>query len=234
MSIVEAEYFYELAAAFVRGRLSGESDFTAAEYELLNAPKTQLTSDRFQQLFELGKARGLKMHKFKKATSLARVRSVLGILRGLQPLELLDVGSGRGVFLWPFLEEFPCVPVTCVDSDPIRVRDILAVRDGGIERLCALEADITKLDLPDRSFDVVTFLEVLEHIPDAQAALNKVVQLARRFIVLSVPSHEDDNEGHVHLFSKSSLNSMLANAGAQQGKFQYVLNHMIIVASVSH
>jgi hypothetical protein len=32
---------------------------------------------------------------------LPRVRKVLGVLRGVHPANLLDVGSGRGAFLWP-------------------------------------------------------------------------------------------------------------------------------------
>jgi ubiquinone/menaquinone biosynthesis C-methylase UbiE len=205
---------------------------TAAQKHLIATPFAQLSPTQLEELIELGKTRGLKMHKFKKTMGLARVRSVIGILRTLQPTELLDIGSGRGVFVWPFLEEFPVVPITCVDLNPIRVRDILAVRDGGIQRLSAVQGDIATINLPNQSFDVVTFLEALEHIPDAQSALDSTVRIARRFVVLSVPSHDDDNEEHIHLFNKDSLRTMLAKAGAENVNVQYVLSHMILVANV--
>jgi ubiquinone/menaquinone biosynthesis C-methylase UbiE len=233
MSESQTPYFSQFAAAFVQGRLAAEVDLTEAEQDLLTAPMAHLSDDRLQELIALGKARGLRMHKFKKTMGLARVRSVLGILRGLAPSELLDIGSGRGVFLWPVLEEFPYMRVTSVDLLEMRVRDLLAVRDGGVERLNAIKGDITKLDLPDRSFDVVTLLEVLEHIPDAQAALDNAVRIARRFVVLSVPSQEDDNPEHIHLFTRDALSAMLLKAGAQNVNVQFVLNHMIVVANVS-
>ena len=49
---------------------------------------------------------------------------VLGLLRGLlgASLELaaprlLDVGSGRGAFLWPLLDAFPRLRVTAIDRE---------------------------------------------------------------------------------------------------------------------
>ena len=54
-----------------------------------------------------------------------------------------------------------------------------ALRDGGVERLSPMRQDITRWDAPEGAFDVVTLLEVLEHIPDVQAAVRAAVQLAR-------------------------------------------------------
>ena len=52
--------------------------------------------------------RACKLHKFKRIDELPRVRRVIGMLRGaLRPTSLLDVGSGRGAFLWPLLDAFP-------------------------------------------------------------------------------------------------------------------------------
>ncbi|HKB05161.1 MAG TPA: hypothetical protein VKD90_23250 [Gemmataceae bacterium] len=79
----ETHYFLDLAAAFVRGRLPDAPDLPPAE------------------LVEYGRTQGLRVHKFKRATELPRVRRVLGILRGIGPAEVLDIGSGRGTFLWP-------------------------------------------------------------------------------------------------------------------------------------
>lgn len=75
----------------------------------------------------------MRLHKFKRTMKLSRVQRVLGILRGFQPSNLLDIGSGRGTFLWPLLDSFPWLPVMGVDILERRVEDILAVRRGGIE-----------------------------------------------------------------------------------------------------
>ena len=86
-------------------------------------------------------ARGLRLHRFKRSAELPRVRAVLGTLRGLAPAELLDIGSGRGVFLWPLLDGLPDVRVTAVDVLPERAAQLAAVARGGVERLSAARMD---------------------------------------------------------------------------------------------
>jgi ubiquinone/menaquinone biosynthesis C-methylase UbiE len=158
------------------------------------------------------------------------VRKVLGILKGVQPADLLDIGSGRGVFLWPLLDAFPALPVTALDPLAGRVADIQAVHDGGVTRLAAVRGDATALRFADRSFDVVTALEVLEHIPDAERALAEVCRVASRFVVLSVPSKPDNNPEHIHLFDQPTLATLLGRHGMGRVSVDHVLNHMIIVA----
>src|SRR5688572_5985487 len=103
-------YYLELAAAFVRGRLEADPSLTPEE------------------LFRLGQAAGLKLHKFKKTMGLPRVKKVLGLLSGLYPESLLDIGTGRGAFLWPLLDAFPELPVCAVDAVTQRAADIQALR----------------------------------------------------------------------------------------------------------
>ena len=202
-------YFKELATAFVRGRLADPSA-TIAD----------------------GQRAGLRLHKFKNDTELPRVRKVIGILRGLAPENLLDVGSGRGTFLWPLLEAFPDLPVTAIDVSDQRVADMNAVRAGGITRLSVFPMDAQQMTFPGGSFDVVTLLEVLEHMPNPLAALKKAVSVARRFVVLSVPSVPDNNPEHIHLFSTERLREMAAEAGSDRIAIEHVLNHRIAVIRV--
>lgn len=210
----EGRYYLKLAAAFVRGRLGAATALTA------------------EQAIATGRAQGLRLHKFKQQAELPRVRRVLGVLHGLAPTSLLDIGSGRGTFLWPLLNEFPQLEVTAIDINPVRVSDLDAVRRGGIGNLRAWQMDAAKIDLPDKSVDVVTALEVFEHLPQPQLAAREVVRLARRFVIVSVPSKEDDNPEHIQLFTPVSLEAMLRQAGAQSVKLDYVLNHIIAVAKV--
>jgi 2-polyprenyl-3-methyl-5-hydroxy-6-metoxy-1,4-benzoquinol methylase len=207
-------YYLDLVAAFVRGRLPHAPPLDAAG------------------LVRHGLEAGLRLHKFKRTDGLPRVRKVLGILRGLGPADLLDVGSGRGAFLWPLLDAFPWLPVLCIDQKSRRVADLHAVRAGGVERLSAARMDATRLALSNDCVDVVTFLEVQEHIPDAPRALAEAVRVARRFVVVSVPSKEDDNPEHIHLFDRPTLEKMFAAAGAARVRFDAVLNHLIAVATV--
>jgi len=80
---------------------------------------------------------------------------------------------------------------------------------------------------------VVTLLEVLEHILAVERALAEACRVAQQFVVLSVPSHADDNPEHIHLFDKSALTALLKRHGARRITVEYVLNHLIAIARVA-
>ncbi len=208
-------YFTRLAAAYVRGKLERDASRLSPE-----------------ELIAAGLAGGLRLHKFKRSTELPRVRKVLGVLRGLAPASLLDVGSGRGTFLWPLLDAFPWLEVTAVDINPVRVADIAAVGSGGVANLRALRMDAEALELEDGYAEVVTTLEVLEHLQTPRRAAAEAVRVASKYVVASVPSKEDDNPEHINLFDARGFESLFLDAGARGVKVEYVLNHMIAVASV--
>jgi ubiquinone/menaquinone biosynthesis C-methylase UbiE len=149
------------------------------------------------------------------------------MLEGVDPRSLLDIGSGRGAFLWPLVARFEDLAVTAVDRLAHRVVDIEAVHTGGIARVRAHVADVTALRFDDESFDVVTILEVLEHLEDPAAAAREALRVASRFVIASVPSHEDDNPEHLRLFTRDSLTRLFESAGAERVEICYVLNHMI-------
>jgi 2-polyprenyl-3-methyl-5-hydroxy-6-metoxy-1,4-benzoquinol methylase len=203
-------YFTELANAFVRGKLR-QGDATTEDG--INA--------------------GLRLHKFKANSELPRVQRILGILRGLAPENLLDIGSGRGTFLWPLLATFPELPVTAIDFSERRSSDLAAVRRGGIERLKVVRMDVERPAFAPGTFDVVTMLEVLEHLENPQHALDDMVAIARRFVVLSVPSVADENPEHLHLFSPEQLREMARIAGAARTTVEHVLNHRIVLIRVA-
>jgi len=225
-------YFARIAAAYVRGALAADTTAGVEQHDLFATPLDGLAPAQREALIRLGLERGLRLHRFKRTMGLPRVARVLGLLRGLNPAELLDVGSGRGAFLWPLLDAFPDLPVTAIDSDERRVAVAMAVRAGGLEGLRARALDVTSLDLPDNGYDVVTMLEVLEHIPARERALAEVVRVARRFVVLSVPSKPDHNPEHIHLFDAGALTRLLLAAGAARVRCDHVLNHIVAVARV--
>lgn len=205
---MDQQYIQRLAEAYRRGY---EMKYAGAE----NAPE-------------------MKMHYFKAKEDLPRVQVVLGFLRGIisagQCQSLLDTGCGRGVFLFPLLREFPDLDVTGVDILPHRVEMLDCISKGGVENLHPMLADICDGVLPDKSFDVVTMLEVLEHIPDTEAAVKNAVRLARNYVIVSVPSKPDDNPEHIHLFSNEDLKNHFLNAGCSKVKFMSVTNHRIMIA----
>lgn len=222
-------YEEKLAAAYVRGL--GKQNPVLLPPALLETPLEELSQEEMETIFHAGEAAGMKMYYFKKKELLPRVKAVLGFLRSIQPESLLDVGSGRGVFLFPFLNQFPWTQATAADILPHRVQMLQAIADGGIENLTVLERDICLWTQEESQYDVVTLLEVLEHIPAVDQAVANAVRLTKRFVVVSVPSHPDDNPEHIHLLTKEILTGLFTNAGCTRLHFDGVNGHLILIAA---
>jgi 2-polyprenyl-3-methyl-5-hydroxy-6-metoxy-1,4-benzoquinol methylase len=219
-------YFAPIAAAFVRGVVQPAKE----NLSLFEADFEELNEVDYCQLIDIGLASDLRLHRFKRTMGLPRVVKVLGILRGLVPENLLDIGSGRGAFLWPLLDAFPDLSVTAIDADEKRVRDIQSVQKGGFLHIDTAVMDMAKMTFSDGFFDVTTALEVLEHVKDPESALREIRRVTQRFLVISVPSHEDDNPEHLHLLDQKTLTTMLGNIGAIKVRCEYVPGHLIAVA----
>ena len=98
--MTDDHHYQMLGSAFVRGRslTDGNPELPS---DLLHTPLEQLDDPQRASLFQAGVAAGLRMNKFKKTMGLPRVKRVLGVLRCVCPTAILDIGSGRGAFLWP-------------------------------------------------------------------------------------------------------------------------------------
>ena len=217
--------YARFAAAHVRGTLSAN-----LPRELREKALEELSDGELAELIRLGREAELKLYRFKNTHDLMpRVRRVIGYLRGQRFESLLDVGSGRGVFLWPFLNAFPWADTLCLDLLDYRVQFLQSVRDGGVTRLTALQGDLCHCpEIPDKSRDIVTLLEVLEHIPDTAAALRSAVRIARQALVISVPNQPDNNPDHIHLFTRESLTKHLNEVGCNRLSFDAVPGHMLV------
>ena len=211
--MTEESHYLALAAAYARGALDRpELDDQAA--------------------LAAGVAANLRLHRFKRSAELPRVRRVIGALRGLGAGRLLDVGSGRGAFLWPLLDGLPEITVTAIDVIPHRVDCVEQVRRGGVARLSGARMDATCLGVADRSVDVVTLLEVLEHMPAPELAAAEAIRVARTAVIATVPSHEDDNPEHLRLYDGAALEALLLGAGARRVSIEHVRGHLVAVAGV--
>ena len=98
------------------------------------------------------------------------------------PQRVLEVGIGEGEVAGRVLKRYPNASVVGVD-----LPDPALAGHWSSRRLSACFGDAIRLPFPDRSFPLVLAIEVLEHLPDPQAALHELARVASGDVVLSVP-----------------------------------------------
>lgn len=102
-----------------------------------------------------------------------------------RPLRILDAGCGTGGMLDHY-KQWPDVEVTGVDFSPEALR---FSHSRGHSRLTG--GDLTLLPFKTASFDVVSALDVIEHVPDDRRAVAEIARVLRPggILVATVPAY---------------------------------------------
>jgi 2-polyprenyl-3-methyl-5-hydroxy-6-metoxy-1,4-benzoquinol methylase len=112
--------------------------------------------------------------------------TVLEVLRSIQPNgSLLDFGAGVGTFAKELLRTFNLTKLVGADLMPRP--------DELPESIEWIQSDLNdSLLLPDASFDVITAVEVIEHLENPRAVFRELQRLLRPdgILVLSTPNQE--------------------------------------------
>lgn len=227
---MEQNYYYFVYAR-IRGyikRLGVGFDNAVMEKELFELDECDKA-----RLIEFARANDIKLYPFKKSDRvLPRVGKVLGFLKSIYFESLLDVGSGRGAFLFPLLDTFSYINVTSLDILEKRVQMLSDVALGGVHNLSVRAESICDTPLPENSFDVVCMLEVLEHIPNVMDAIKSAVRVAKNYVVVTVPAKEDDNPEHIHLLTQDVLTKYFNELGVNKLSFEQVQEHLFMIAKI--
>lgn len=140
-------------------------------------------------------------------------RLIFKLLNGLSFQTVLDAGCGTGVLLQKIHERFPHVHSTGLEYSPHGL-------DIAQKRLPASSFHVVDLagQKLDRQFDLVTCIDVLEHIQDDRSALRNLLDMTAKYLVLSVPlgrliREEQERMGHVHGYSRRALEKKIQEAG---------------------
>lgn len=134
---------------------------------------------------------------------------------------IFDVGCGNGLF-FPRLEELGGV-VAGLEAD-----ERLLAPDGMYRRQIQVGPFDENL-VTERCYDLVTMLDVLEHLPEPRAALQQAARMLRPggYLVVTVPAFpqlwttHDEMNHHYRRYTKSSLLSDAQPAGLNIVRLQY-------------
>ncbi|MCW4353594.1 class I SAM-dependent methyltransferase [Hoyosella sp. YIM 151337] len=132
-------------------------------------------------------------------------------LRLVPPGRVLDLGSCFG-FVPLLLAETRQHTVTASDVVAGSMDLLGAVARERGAPLTTLVCDAAAVPLPDNSFDTVTALHLIEHLPadHARAVLHEAVRLASKWVVVAVPFEDEPNPayGHVQAFDARELRAL--------------------------
>jgi len=104
------------------------------------------------------------------------------LLPAKAPERVLEVGLGEGEVSERVRRRYPDAAILGID-----LPDRELATSWKEKGLIGAFADIARLPFPDDSFDLVLGIEVLEHVPDPDAALREVARVGRGAVLLSVP-----------------------------------------------
>ena len=137
------------------------------------------------------------------------------INRSLPLQTLLDVGCGAGFNIKSIVEQFPEIKVLGTDlTENICQIASKNLRKYGQVSICKLNIEINCLN---QMFDFILCNQVLEHIKNDLSALKNLRQMAKKHILITVPSGKYNStsliNGHIRHYTESELKSKVIQAG---------------------
>ena len=165
----------------------------------------------------------------------ARREILFALAKSLAPprAALLDVGCGTGFFLARAKEHFAIVGV---DPSPIAIQ---LCDDLGLD--CVLPGTATDLSsVSEQHFDIVTLLDVIEHVDDDVAALRAAADALRPGgrVIVTVPAFQflwsahDDVNHHKRRYTTNGLGTAMRRAGLEPIYLTYFNSYLFPIAFV--
>lgn len=169
--------------------------------------------------------RDLKGERFRggleKIVNALEKRRINKVLKHKKRGRILDVGCGRGIFL-------RCLQKRSWDAYGIEISEKNARFLEKEHKIKMFQGDFTKINLPEKFFDVVTFWHVFEHFQDPSEALLKLKKILKDdgIVIIEAPNEESlqarvfkekwfhlDAPRHLYHYSPGVLRKILKKHG---------------------
>jgi SAM-dependent methyltransferase len=139
-------------------------------------------------------------------------RLIFNSLKGLSFDSVLDVGCGPGVFLSEILKRYPHLKGAGADISQTGL-EIAGKRLPGMP---FYQCDITSAPPPGK-YDLITMVDVAEHLPDDLSAFKNVRQVCEKFLVICTLEGRmrpfESEVGHVRNYAPGELHAKLEQSG---------------------
>jgi SAM-dependent methyltransferase len=112
-------------------------------------------------------------------------RTLEGLFTAAEPRSLLDVGCGEGVLVHRWAQRLGERRVVGIDLEEPSIQAGWAERGAPNLEYRVMRAE--NLPFAEDEFDLVTAIEVLEHVPDPDHTLAEMARCAERHLLVSVP-----------------------------------------------
>ena len=145
----------------------------------------------------------------------------LAEIKNLKIDSLLDVGCGTGYIT----KKLKIYPSTCIGCD-IDMSRIKLAREYIGPDVPLVVANAIKLPFKSSTFNMVTAMELLEHVPDTEALLKEIKRVSKDYVLITVPNEPlfrlanffrgknvtrlGNPEDHIHHFNRKSLEFLLS------------------------
>lgn len=162
---------------------------------------------------------------YKAPRYLFRKHNILSMLKNRSDIKsFLDVGCGAGELACTLAEKG--INGIAVDFSEAAIEVASSMRDSRGIKKTDLQFKLGGLEnVSGKQYDLVSCLEVLEHIENDRKFLKELVDYSKKYVLISVPAKQklydksDESVGHFRRYEKPDLLKMLNDANLDIVKF---------------
>jgi len=209
-------YYYrckECGHLVAKHKKSFTSDLYKNEYFKSTYKSKKKLNETFEKIRKLPPSKSDNYHRLK------RIKKMVNIALCKAKLNLLDVGSGTGIFPIGMLSKKYNITALEPNKDSVDF-----IKKKSKSKIKVIQGDFLKINLKKlKKYDLITFNKVLEHVERPILFLKKSLKLLKKknLIYIEIPdalaikdkkegkNREEFGLGHHHVFTKKSLANIM-------------------------